>query len=85
MIPKELRVPDVEYIKNLEDVKRFLRELTTGLQEQHRALHNDLQVQDAVNFLVNGVRWRITVSGDDLVVQRRDSGKWTTKWTFNKE
>lgn len=81
-LAKTLRVPDVEYIKDLEDVKRYLRELTTELQSQHAAIYNDLRIQDAVYFIVDGVRWRLTVSGNNLVVQKYESKVWTTKFTF---
>lgn len=77
-LPKTLRIPDVERIKDPE-TREVIRELLTELESQHRQLYNDLRVTDAVYMRVNGVDWRLTVLGNDLLMQKKISGTWTTK------
>lgn len=81
-LPKTLRIPEVEYIENIKDVKDVLRDLMTELQGQHNALWNDLRTQESLYFTKNNVRCRITLSGEDFVIQKYVGKIWTTAHTI---
>lgn len=75
-LAKNLRIPDVESIKDMKTLKDFLRHLLEELQTQHRVVHNDINQMESANFILSNVRWRIIVVGNDLEFQKMVSGTW---------
>lgn len=70
-----LTVPNVESIKNTEDVKSFLRKLTLEMQRNHIYFRNDIsnQLKDGVSgWFDDGSNFRITVV-DGVITNIGDS------------
>ena len=82
---KTIRLPRPKELQSnkLEDIQEYFRKLTEELDKAWRLLFQDVTTTGSVTFLLESVRWRIISVGDNLEVQKKISGVWTTmgKWS----
>jgi hypothetical protein len=60
-----------------EDAKEWLEEFCDNLEEKYRKIYDFAEAGGMQTKL-----WRISETGTTLLVQRKESGAWVTKWTF---
>jgi len=81
--PKDINLPNFERAKDLNEVKLMLNNAMDEIKRAHRCIYKDLTGPDRLVVVVNGVPVGITVSGNDLIIQKKVSGVWTdTGWKF---
>ena len=82
---KTLRLPRSKELKSnkLEDIQNHLQLLYDELDKAWRLIFQDVTTRESQDFVLTGVRWRIVSVGDNLEVQKKISGIWTTmgKWS----
>ena len=81
--PKRLNLPNFERAKDLQEVKQLLTQAMDEIQRAHKCIYQDLTGPDRLVIVVNGIVVGITVSGNNLIIQKKVSGVWTdTGWAF---
>jgi len=81
-LKKTLAIRDIDEVQTFAELKAHLREVFETLKTNHKAMYNDIKTKEAVHVTVGGVNWRFKVVGNNLEVQRKESGTWNTKFTF---
>jgi len=69
-LAKSLNVPELP--KELDEkTRKVFRKLFENLQSQHRQIRNDINLDITSN-------WRFVEDGENLLLQKKISGVWTT-------
>ena len=81
MMAKTLQLPPLGEIKD-PAVKVYLEKQGKLLQKDHEDIYNEMKFKETLEWVTNGVHWRITVEGDDFIVQKLIGSTWTDSYRW---
>jgi len=87
-LPKTLEVPNLDRVSDIKSIKEWLRQFTRILRENYEMTQADIIVLGSGDIAYLGDSetngsWRLNKTSTQLLVQRRESGTWETKWAFD--